>query len=176
MIDLKTYDKAIKVNSQDELDYCYKLFREAGAIVGGDDTIYKHFEPILDYSGSSHFLRIDVGFSGWGNTRGKEVISFKDFKEQYEKEMGMYKDGDILVDEYGDFKKVLKDFGDGIYIMSEHADSPSCNELKRAGEIWTDFELEEDGYKLYNPEEDVLELTVEEVSNMYGKTVKIVEK
>ena len=33
MIDLKNYNKAIKVHSQEELDECYRIFTEAGADV-----------------------------------------------------------------------------------------------------------------------------------------------
>lgn len=168
MTDLKKYDKAIRVHSQDEIDECYRLFAEAGAEVDEDDD-YRNLR-LLDINYFTHYAnRVWRGssFSGQLNS----TIEYKDFREELEME---YKDNDILVGD-GDYLKVLKALGNNCYVMSENDYNLDSKELDKYGDIYTKTELDNYGWKLY-AEPDVKEMTLEEVSELVGKTIKIVEK
>lgn len=83
-----------------------------------------------------------------------------------------YKQGDILADGVG-YKKVLGISGE-IYHISRYSSTLEHNDLRRYGTSYTQYELDNLYYKLYTPPKEV-EMTVAEISEALGKTVKVVE-
>lgn len=80
------------------------------------------------------------------------------------------------------FRKVLAIVGgEGelkLYSLSAYSYDKESNELKKASQDYTVYELKECGYTVYKKvykKEEVQEMTVEEVSKLVGKKVKIVE-
>lgn len=76
------------------------------------------------------------------------------------------------------FRKVLAILGgEGelkVYILSQSTNNIESEELKKAAYCYTVYELQKEGYSVYQ-EEEVQEMTVEAVSKLVGKKVKIVE-
>ena len=110
--------------------------------------------------------------SGCANTHGKETIQFKDFIKELNMSGMRYKQGDIL-DRDGWYRKVLGVCGE-VYLISCHRQS--VEETNHAdfdcgvSQSW----LDDMDYKLYTPPQEV-EMTVAEISEALGKTVKVVE-
>lgn len=166
MIDLKNYNKTIEVHSQEELDECHRIFEEAGA-----DT-YKTW-PFSNYPQNRYFTYFVGSFSGSDNTHGKETIQFKDFIKELNMSEMKYKQGDILVED-GWYRKVLGVCGE-VYLMSHSRyNDPDSSKLKSYNHSFTQYELDLNGYELYTPPQEV-EMTVAEISEALGKTVKVVE-
>ena len=83
-----------------------------------------------------------------------------------------YKQGDILTDNNG-YRKILGVCGE-VYFVSYISDDVGGENLNKHLDIYTEYDLDRYGYKLYTPPEEV-EMTVAEISEALGKTVKVVE-
>ena len=83
-----------------------------------------------------------------------------------------YKQGDILTDNNG-YKKILGVCGE-VYCMSYESKDTKGERLKQYFNGYTQYELDKYGFKLYTPPEEV-EMTVAEISEALGKSVKVVE-
>jgi hypothetical protein len=73
-------------------------------------------------------------------------------------------------------KKVLAKL-DGVVLLTLGVDNDELDDdddIKKAGVWYTEFELEEDDWEKYNPE--VEEVTMDEVCEKFGKTVKIIKE
>lgn len=62
-----------------------------------------------------------------------------------------------------------------IYILSSFYNNDTDNKQKQPSVFYTAYGLEQKGYKVSNQPEEVQEMTVEDVSKLVGKKVKIVE-
>ena len=83
-----------------------------------------------------------------------------------------YKQGDILT--YNNrYRKILGVCGE-VYFMSYESEEIEGENLNRHFDVYTQYDLDRYGYKLYIPPEEV-EMTVTEFSEALGKTVKVVE-
>ena len=83
-----------------------------------------------------------------------------------------YKQGDILIDNDG-YRKILGVCGE-VYFMSDNSKDVEGKNLNEFCEGYTQYALDRYGYKLYTPPEEV-EMTVAEISEALGKSVKVVE-
>lgn len=83
-----------------------------------------------------------------------------------------YKQGDILVIN-GWYRKVLGVFGE-LYLMSECSSDLDSTKFNHYYMSFTQHTLDDLDYKLYTPHQEV-EMTVAEISEALGKTVKVVE-
>ena len=83
-----------------------------------------------------------------------------------------------IIQNGADFRKVLAvPGGEGelrVYILSGVSDNIQSEHLKETLGYYTAYQLKKFGYSVYKKEE-VQEMTVEEVSKLVGKKVKIVE-
>lgn len=84
-----------------------------------------------------------------------------------------YKQGDILVDSREYFRKILGICGD-VYHLSSFGRILESDYLKEYNISRTEYQLEEQNFKLYEAPKEV-EMTVDEISEALGKTVKVVE-
>lgn len=84
--------------------------------------------------------------------------------------------GDLLIDERDEVKRVLAKL-DGVVLLSTYVYEEDLNndDIKKADDWYTDFELEETGWKKYTPGE-IEEVTMDEVCKKFGKTVKIIKE
>ena len=83
-----------------------------------------------------------------------------------------YKQCDILT--YNNrYRKILGVCGE-VYFMSYSSENIEGERLKRHFDGYTEYDLGKKGYRLYTPPEEV-EMTVAEISEALGKTVKVVE-
>ena len=166
MIDLKKFNKAIKVNSQEELDECYRIFEEAGA----DMNIQPFFAR---YPRNCYFTYFVFDFSGSNAYHCREIIQFKDFMKELNMNEMKYKQGDILVNIYDEYRRVLGVCGE-VYFLSKLVSTQKHNDTKVYDTSITQYELDNLHYHLYTPPKEV-EMTVAEISEALGKTVKVVE-
>ena len=83
-----------------------------------------------------------------------------------------YKQGDILTDGK-EYKKVLWIYGE-VYLMSASTANLESDYLKEYDDGYTQHDLDYFNYKIYTPPKEV-EMTVAEISEALGKTVKVVE-
>ena len=83
-----------------------------------------------------------------------------------------YKQGDILTDNNG-YRKILGVCGE-VYFMSYTSDDVEGENLNKHFDGYTQYDLDRYGYRLYTPPEEV-EMTVAEISEALGKTVKVIE-
>ena len=83
-----------------------------------------------------------------------------------------YKQGDILTYNNG-YKKIMGVCGE-IYFMSYSSENIEGENLNKFYNGYTEYSLDRNGYKLYTPPEEV-EMTVAEISEALGKSVKVVE-
>jgi len=83
-----------------------------------------------------------------------------------------YKQGDILTDNNG-YRKILGVCGE-VYFMSYESKDTKGKIFNELSGGYTQYYLDKNGYKLYTPPEEV-EMTVAEISEALGKTVKVIE-
>ena len=83
-----------------------------------------------------------------------------------------YKQGDILIANEG-YRKILGVCGE-VYFMSYSSENIEGENLNKHFDGYTQYDLDKSGYKLYTPPKEV-EMTVAEISEALGKTVKVVE-
>ena len=83
-----------------------------------------------------------------------------------------YKQGDILTDN-NRYIKVMGVCGE-VYFMSYESKDTKGERLKQHYNGYTQYDLDKYGYRLYTPPEEV-EMTVAEISEALGKTVKVIE-
>lgn len=83
-----------------------------------------------------------------------------------------YKQGDILTDN-NRYIKILGICGE-VYFTSYESEDIEGENLNRHFDVYTEYDLDRYGYKLYTPPEEV-EMTVAEISEALGKNVKVVE-
>lgn len=93
--------------------------------------------------------------------QGWKIITLQQFKELQGLTTMRYKQGDILVDEDGDKRKVLCVCGE-VYIFSAY------NNFDIFGGSYTQKGLDDLGYKIYIEEpEELTELTLEEIAKKF---------
>lgn len=83
-----------------------------------------------------------------------------------------YKQGDIL-DRDGWYRKVLGVCGE-VYLMSYNKNFAEDTNHADFADGFSQHKLDELNYKLYTPPQEV-EMTIAEISEALGKTVKVVE-
>ena len=83
-----------------------------------------------------------------------------------------YKQGDILTNNNG-YRKIFGVCGE-VCFMSYSSENIEGENLNKFCDGYTQYDLDRYGYKLYTPPEEV-EMTVAEISEALGKTVKVVE-
>jgi hypothetical protein len=90
------------------------------------------------------------------------ILTLKQLKER----LGMWKEGDVIVDETGSERMILGICGKVIFISDcEHFDKS----------LWTNYtqkELEEDGWKLKQDNSDIIELTLKQIATLKGCDVE----
>ena len=171
MIDLKKFNNSIEISSQDQLDTLLTVFKQAGL------SLYIDNDILHDLGGSTIFTKI--GDCGWGFMRSDlgnpldGTIQFKDFMKELNMNEMKYKQGDILVNIYGEYRRVLGVCGE-VYFLSKLVSTQKHNDTKVYDTSITQYELDNLHYHLYTPPKEV-EMTVAEISEALGKTVKVVE-
>jgi len=125
------------------------------------------------------FVDYDKGdfYAEFRNTRGEtEYINF-DWLEYVERSKSdKYEVGDILVDSDGDYRRVLGycggEGGFATYIVSNYSRDKNSTSLKQVGCSRTRFDFDAMSLSLDIQEEEITELTLEEVAKLAGRDVK----
>ena len=172
MIDLKNFNNSIEISSQEQLDTLLKVFKQAGL------PLYNNNDILYDLDRPTIFTRI--GDSGWASLYSDlgchldgTIIQFKDFMKELKMSEMKYKQGDILVNIYDEYRRVLGVCGE-VYFLSEITKKPKHNGTKIYSTSKNQYELDTLQYQLYTPPKEV-EMTVAEISEALGNSVKVVE-
>lgn len=166
----------IKIESKEEYDAVMQKLEGMGIkwYEGENPTQYSAWgwHSADDFGVFIDHERLSYGSCVWlKNSPYYTLISAKQFLTG---EIMKYTQGQVLVDRDGDKKKILGVCGE-VYILSRFWESdPADDQHERVAAFLTQFELDEQGYTLLD--ETVEELTVEEISQRLGKTIKVVKK
>lgn len=157
----------VHVPTQDEYDELMKIYEDAGwkwhcggkPITQNYWDLHKYETCILAKN------KCEYGRKDFYELYGFEIITLQQFKELQGLTTMRYKQGDILVNQNGNKRKVLGVCGE-VYILSAY------DNFDIAYKFYTQFELDDMGYKLYTEEpEDLTELTLEEVAKKFNVDV-----
>lgn len=107
-----------------------------------------------------HFVTSKNGFNLYGGAKFELFIN----------EDTMFKKGDLLISESGYYRLILNVI-DGLYFLSDWSKYSTSECLKEFGFIYTEFELNNNGFKLVT-EPQVKEVSMNEVAEKFGVDVK----
>jgi hypothetical protein len=167
---------AINPQTRDEMKEYMKMCDDVGWVWSGNGKAsyrLNNWNVYEQYTCMEIENRFGYGSTEYFKNSNYTILTLKELKEK----LGMWKKGDVLIDEYGTKCLIMETLGVLLFT------STNDNFKETEGECYTQNQLEEYSWKLYTEdvtEDETVELTFKDISEGKGKGVdpskiKIVE-